>query len=296
MKEYTGKEVIVMACSTCNANCSHCYVSYKGNRTPEDLLSIVRNLKKRYSLNINGAEVLTNFDYLKSYKEIGQHFVLTNGIVFLKNGNVCNTLKENDISSISLSYHFGIQDNLSLVKIRDLDKIVDIIKSNNFEFRLMTTITSENYKLIPYMCKKAEELGARGIKFTNFMKQGNGKNLDNKNILSDSQINNFFKLLLEERDKYKIEELIIERCGTFGKNTLSSHDNFYCDCITDSIVLTPDNNIYPCVFLAQPGYEIGKFENGKIYIYENYENNHDRCIAKQICNEHKKILVKKGVG
>ena len=70
MKEYTGKEVIVMACSTCNANCSHCYVSYKGNRTPEDLLSIVRNLKKRYSLNINGAEVLTNFDYLKSYKDI----------------------------------------------------------------------------------------------------------------------------------------------------------------------------------------------------------------------------------
>ena len=296
MKEYTGKEVIVMACSNCNANCSHCYISYKGNRTPEDLLSIVRNLKKRYSLNINGAEVLTNFDYLKSYKEIGQHFVLTSGIVFLKNGNVCNTLKENDISSISLSYHFGIQDNLSPVKIRDLDKIIDIIKSNNFEFRLMTTITSENYKLIPYMCKKAEELGARGIKFTNFMKQGNGKNLDNKNILSDSQINNFFKLLLEERNKYKIEELIIERCGTFGKNTLSSHDNFYCDCITDSIVLTPDNNIYSCVFLAQPGYEIGKFKNGKIYIYENYENNHDRCIAKQICNEHKKILVKKGVG
>ena len=84
MKEYTGKEVIVMACSNCNANCSHCYISYKGNRAPEDLLSIVRNLKKRYSLNINGAEVLTNFDYLKSYKEIGQHFVLTNGIVFFK--------------------------------------------------------------------------------------------------------------------------------------------------------------------------------------------------------------------
>ena len=42
--------------------------------------------------------------------------------------------------------------------------------------------------------------------------------------------------------------------------------------------------------------EIGKFETGKIYIYESYENNHDSCIAKRICNEHKKILVKKGVG
>ena len=41
------------------------------------------------------------------------------------------------------------------------------------------------------MCKKTEELGASEIKFTNFMKQGNGKDLDNKNILSDSQIKSF---------------------------------------------------------------------------------------------------------
>lgn len=295
MKTYNGKEVIIMACSNCNVDCSHCYISYKGNMTAEDLFSIVSNLKGKYSLNINGAEVLTNFDYLKSYKEIGQHFVLTNGKAFLTNNDVCTKLKENDIRSVSLSYHFGIQDNLSPIKIRDLDKIINIIKSNNFEFRLMTTITSENYKLIPYMCKRAEELGAKGIKFTNFVKQGNGKSLDSKNILSDYQINKFFELLLNERNKYKIEDLIIERCGTFGKNTLSSHDNFYCDCITDSVVLTPDNNIYPCVFLAQPGYEIGKFENGNIYIGEEFVNNHDSCIAKQICNEYKKILVKKGV-
>lgn len=294
MKEYNGKELIIMACSNCNANCTHCYISYKGNRTHDELLSIVKKLKNKYNININGAEVLTNPEYLKSYNEINQPYVLSNGKVFLIDKDICHKLKENNITSISLSYHFGIHDNLSPVKIKDLDKIITIIKENNFQFRLMTTITSENYKLIPYMCEQAYLLGARGIKFTNFIQQGNGKNLNDTNILSEEQINEFFKLLTVERKKYSKDELIIERCGTFGKNTFSSHDNFCCDCITDSVVLTPDNNIYPCIFLAHPGNEIGKYKDGCIYIEEAYENSHDKCIAKEICNEHKKILIKKG--
>lgn len=294
MREYNGKELIIMACSSCNADCTHCYISYKGNRTPYELLIMVKKLKEKYNLNINGAEVLTNPEYLKAYNEINQSFILSNGKIFLLDKDICNKLKENNIKSVSLSYHFGIHDEISPVKVKDLNKIISIIKDNGLQLRLMTTITSDNYKLVPYMCEQAYLLGARGIKFTNFIQQGSGKNLDVKNILTEEQINEFFKLLMKERSKYNKEELLIERCGTFGKNNLSTHDNFYCDCITDSVVLTPDNNIYPCVFLAQPGNEIGKYENGCIFIDEGYENSHDICIVKEICNEYKKILVKRG--
>lgn len=293
MKKYDGKELIIMASSACNADCTHCYISYKGNRTPEELLSIVKSLKEKYNLNINGAENLINPEYLRAYNEINQSFILTNGKVFLTNKKICNKLKENNITSVSLSYHFGIQDDLSPVKIKDLDKIIDIIKENNLQFRLMTTITSKNYKLVPYMCEQARKLGARGIKFTNFIQQGNGKNLNDTNILKEEEIKEFFKLLIGERKKYNKDELIIERCGTFGKNYLSTHDNFYCDCITDSVVLTPDDNVYPCVFLAQPGNEIGKYENGCIFIDEGYENDHSKCIAREICNAHKKVLIRR---
>ena len=127
MKKYDGKELIIMASSACNADCTHCYISYKGNRTPEELLSIVKSLKEKYNLNINGAENLINPEYLRAYNEINQSFILTNGKVFLTNKKICNKLKENNITSVSLSYHFGIQDDLSPVKIKDLDKIIDII-------------------------------------------------------------------------------------------------------------------------------------------------------------------------
>lgn len=56
MKEYNDKELIIIACSNCNANCSHYYISYGGNRTLQELLLLVQKSKDRYELNIDGAE------------------------------------------------------------------------------------------------------------------------------------------------------------------------------------------------------------------------------------------------
>jgi len=292
IKEYDGKELIIMATSNCNVSCKHCYISYSGSREPDELLSMVRKLKCKYNININGAENLTNLQYLQSYNEIGQTFILSNGKVFLNGNNIFKKLKENNILSVSLSYHFGIHDELSPIKIIDLNKIIQLLKANDIEYRFLTTITAINYKMIPSMCKKTVELGAKGIKFTNFLYQGNAKYLDKALVLNSEQLTEFFRLLLEERKKYKKEELLIERCGTFGKNFLTDKDNFYCDCITDSIVLTPDNNIYPCVFLAEPGNEIGRYDNEKILLYENLKNNHTKCMAQEKCNIKIKKLTK----
>lgn len=293
MVEYKGKEVIIMACSNCNINCKHCYISYKGNRTAEELLQIVKTLKSKYELNINGAEVLTNPEYLQSYKEIGQHFVLTNGKAILINPKIIEKFKENDIYSVSMSYHFGIQDEISSMKVDDLKKVLEILKLNEIRYRLLTTITSDNYSLIPYMCQEAYNLGADGIKFTNFLSQGNAIEMSNGNILSTDEIQEVLYLIKKEREKYSISDLIIERCGTFGANP-NEKDNFNCNCITNSVVLAPDNNIYPCVFLTKPGYEIGEYTNGQIYLFDNYDNNCNTCLAKEICNENKQLILKRG--
>lgn len=55
--EFAGKRVKIMSCSDCNANCKHCYVSYKGNIKEKDLFKICRILSKNYQVNINGTEV-----------------------------------------------------------------------------------------------------------------------------------------------------------------------------------------------------------------------------------------------
>lgn len=163
----------------------------------------------------------------------------------------------------------------------------------------MATITTQNYHMIEEMCDKAYELGAKGIYFTNFMLQGNALNIEDRDlVLSDEQINSFFKQLMKCREKYKKEELLIERDAGFGRNTLSTHDNFNCPSVCDLVVLTPDNNVYPCIFLAKSGNEIGVYQDRKIYIDEKLlstvqQYNGLTCFAKEICNEGKAPLVKR---
>ena len=85
MKKYNGKNIIVMACSNCNIDCSHCYVSYKGNFDSNNLLDLVKELKKDYNITINGAELLTNINYLKSLQEINQTYLMSNGLAIYNN-------------------------------------------------------------------------------------------------------------------------------------------------------------------------------------------------------------------
>lgn len=83
--------------------------------------------------------------------------------------------------------------------------------------------------------------------FFSFLLTGNAsKNLDKKLVLSDYQLVEFFDLIKQARGKYKKSELYIFRSGSFGEN--KNKNSFYCPAIKNSIVITPDNKIYPCIF------------------------------------------------
>lgn len=283
-QEYTGKRVVIMICSKCNMNCKHCYVSYKGNRNPDELIELVTKLKDKYELELNGAEVLTDLEYLKAFKLAGQHFLLSNGKAIIDNPNTIDALKENEINSVSLSYHFGVQDSFAAVPEEKLNEVIKKLHENNIDVRLMTTITAKNYNQIEEMCKKSIDLGVKGIKFTNLVAQG--KNFDLYNyLLNEEEKKQFFEQLSKVREEYDKDTLIIERCGTFGKNLCVSKSNFKCICGRDQVVLTPNNSLYPCVFLAKSGYEIGKLKNDKLMVSGNFEVFTDNCLVDEVCNK-----------
>ena len=287
--EYLGQRLIILISSKCNTKCKHCYISYEGSRDPNELFEMINLLKDKYIIELNGAEILTNLGYLKSYKLLGQHFLISNGKAILDNPLTIEKLKENEITTVSLSYHFGIQDKISAVSFYYLNQIIDTLHRNDIEVRLMTTINSDNYNSILNMCDNALLLGARAIKFTNYISQGNALNLDDNNKLTNYQKKIFFEQLDIARQIYDKYDLLIERCGTFGKNSNLQKDHFQCVCIENSVVLTPDNNIYPCIFLAKPGYEIGKYVNGKILLLKDLHIDNDKCLSDEVCNKVYKI-------
>ena len=294
MIEYKGEKVTVMACSKCNINCEHCYISYKGNLTPEQLKERVSKLSKKYKVEINGAEILTDLGYLESYPIAGQDFLMTNGLALYKNPELIDLIKKYGIKKVFMSYHFGIQDDISSVGINQLEENIKNLNAKGLKIRLYTTITSTNYKLIHKIIESAKKYdGVYSIRFTNYVSQGNALNMDKSNILDDEQLRDFFEQLKDERENNDINSMKITRCGTFGNG---GSNKFMCYAGTENIVLTPDNNIYPCIFIAKPGMEIGTYTDNQLLLFDEPSHDGSDCIVKQICNRNDQKIFKKSFG
>lgn len=295
MIEYNGKKLTIMACSKCNINCKHCYISYKGNRTPEELKQLVLKFRDKYKVEINGAEVLSDPRYIESYPLARQDFVMTNGLAIYQNPELLDYLISNGIKQIFMSYHFGIQKDISPITVAELEENIKNILSKNLKLKLYATVTSKNYRLIHDVINDAIEYGAMSVRFTNYIKQGNALNLEDSNVLSNQQIDWFLKEVNNERKLYEQSFMDIERCGSFGP---SDSKKFNCYAVTNNVVLTPDNNLYPCIFLAKPGYEIGYYDGEKILIDSDVYGKNDgkECIAKEYCNYNNVKILQRKIG
>ena len=280
--EFNGSTVMIMTCSNCNTKCEHCYIGYSGNFSGEKLNELCHQFQKKYKIILNGTEVLIHPEYFSSLKLIQQPRVLTNGIAIEKEPEILETLIECGVKMILLSYHFGIHNKISKVKEEMLKHIINLIKTKNIKVKLMVTITQDNFLYLDSICDNVLKLGVHNVKFTNCLRAGNATNLPN-NFLTPEQIIIFLEELEKVRTKYPKEILNIERCGTFGANPFNS--NFSCIAGTDIVSITPDLKVYPCNFLARPGYEIGYVsDDNRIIISKQPLHSGKECLSTCIFN------------
>ena len=290
MYEYNGKNVIIMSCSNCNCDCKHCYISYSGSIEPDKLHDMVLKLRDRYHVMINGTEPILNKDYYKSFDLCKQSYILTNGLAIYYNHDLINELKKNNIIGVSMSYHYGIQDEISPISSDIIKDIAKLLLDNEMYVRFLCTISSRNYDKILEFCDEADKLGVNSIKFLNYMRQGKAKD-DMENALNYEELYSFFTYLKEARQTYSKDKLLIQRNGNFGPDITKLHDDhFSCPAGTNMAVITPSMNVYKCVFLINKGQEIGYYQDGHIWLYKKEIRDDSYCLAEEECN---KIKVKK---
>lgn len=286
MKEFNGENVIIMCCSKCNVKCKHCYIEYKGNLSSDELKSMIDNLSPRYNISLNGSELLLNDGYLNILNYINQDRVLTNGIVIYNNDQLLNEMKLNGIKWVCMSYHFSLHDIVSFVDKNIIFDNIRKLKEKGFNVEIMTTISSLNYKNVEDMVKTAISLNADCIRFTNLFNEGNAINLDNELLLNDKQINEFFDQFYMCKEKYS-DKISVRRSGTFSRDYRKKNSTYYCPSMQQTVAIAPNNKVYPCPFLIKDGYEIGVYENGKIYLDSIYENDCTTCMLHDVLNRGK---------
>lgn len=283
MEIYKGKNIMLMSCSFCNVKCEHCYITYTGNMEPNHLMELINSFKSRYSIMINGTEPILNPEYFDSFYANDQKYIFTNGLAISGNENLRKTLLEKGIKQISISYHFDIHDQVSKISKKMIEQTIKELVESGFSVRILTTISSHNYQKIGEYCDYAKSLGVDAIKFTNFINQGRAKNMNEDLTLSDDMIKTFFEELRIARGNYRKEELLIQRCGSFGPDISSErNENFRCIAGVDNVVLTPDGIVYPCIFLMEEQDAIGYYDKDNIYIDSSKViNNGNKCLARQ---------------
>ena len=276
--EYDGKLVFIMSCADCNVSCKHCYLTYSENFDSDALFEIASRLSSRYEVRINGSEPLLHRDFLKTVARVKQYSIMTNGLVFRNNYDYIDEVRTTGIQELAISYHFDMHDEISSVPKSYLEDLFREILRRDLKVRINCSLSKKNFRKAFEYCSTCISLGVQKIRFTNFLNQGKAKiNLNDSIFLTDLDRMEFFEIIESARMRIPKEILNIERCGSFGKNP--NKQNFYCGGGVNNIALAPDLKIYPCVFLVEPKYEIGFYEDGKIYIYDDFVYSNDNCLA-----------------
>lgn len=283
--EFKGEKITICLTSFCNAKCQHCYIDYHGKWDINELRNIIPALRQKYKIALNGAEVLTNPDYLELYALAGEHNLLTNGLAIVNNPNLMKEMQKYGIDHVSISYHFG--STVSAIPSKTIEQAIKLLQANGFEVEIMTTISKENYKHIEAMCKKTHMLGVRELYLINYLCRGNA-HLRSELSLSTSEIIEFIELLHKVRSHFPKDELYIERSGTFDSHDYLTKSTFECYAAHKEVAITPDKRIYPCIFCIDKPYQIGHLCNDQLLVSKTLIDklpNMQGCMACNIYNK-----------
>jgi len=287
--EFQGEKITICLTSFCNVKCKHCYIDYHGKWDFNELKHLIPILRQKYKIALNGAEVLTNPDYLELYALAGEHNLLTNGLAIVNNPKLMDRMKKNGIERVSISYHFD--STVSAISNETIEKAIKLLQSYGFKVEIMTTISKQNYKSLKEVCEKVHSLGVEELYLINYLCKGNAE-AQSELSLSKSEIVELLKLLNDVRSIYPKDVLYIERAGTFDSAEFITKSTFECYAASKEVAITPDKKVYPCIFCIESPYQIGCICDDKLLISKSKINTllkEPGCMACNIYNKERQF-------
>lgn len=259
---------------SCNLNCSHCFLSYRGKRSPEDASGLIKTFRSQgFEVNLSGSELLTDMDYIRCVRESGHDYVMTNGLILSADKSLYGRLFRMGIDEVRVSRHYGISSDLNSAPLDVSLGVCRDAKLRGFRVGFMVVINDKNYKMVKEMCDDAFRNSADSLMLINYV--GSGR-------LGMAERLELFDSVLEQRGRFSKSDLEILLHGSFGplseKGKKLASQNRYCPAVHEQVAITPDNTVYGCPFLMD--LPVGRLEGSVIKIERDlFDGRRDCCLV-----------------
>ncbi|MBL7147511.1 MAG: hypothetical protein ISS82_01670 [Nanoarchaeota archaeon] len=276
----------------CNMNCKHCYMKFQKRKSRfRDLNSAKKDIKnlilQGYKVNLRGTEILLNPKFLSLFPLAKQNYIQTNGKILYKNNSFFKKIKKAKIKKIILTYPTEPKNIINISK-KVVEEVIKIGSKGGFNMIVDFIITKNISKIFQKdsnyfkkLCNKLRSIGAHELRFVRLIPFS--KELK-KICPSESETKKIIEESVKLESYYK-GKFNVTRAGQMGFFDLRRNlKEKYCNIkvhppekskIMDCpggiklFIIDLDNKVYPCLYLMNSPYQIGKFINGKIVLRKN---------------------------
>ncbi len=276
-----------MVTDLCNANCPHCYKKVTGalvkgfKQCEAEILSLMQN---GHEIIVAGREVLCELEKIKLYSLVGQDHLLTNGILLARNPGMLDELRKYGIKKINISWHYGFTALADQVSESVIIEAINNSRRAKFEVHINCVIGNTNYNLLSEMFDVMMNAGVNGVRLIKLI-QVNDEMIPF--IITEHQRKRVIQDVVKLRNFYDKRVFLIRMHPNFEaivteKSLQAKRDCLLCQAGGEFIVIDTDNAIYPCPFLQEDRFCIGRFIDGRIKLDTAIENNGRSCILKSL--------------
>lgn len=279
-------KVIYMVNSTCNTRCFHCYRG--GSFVEKDIMECKKDieylLQQGHEVVTAGAEVLCDIEKLSLYQLVGQDYLLSNGILLADNSKIFEKLSFYGIRKVALSWHIGFPELVSSIPEDVTLRAVRNIQREKMEMLVSCVISNRNFSQLDRISEILLENGIREVKFLQLM-LSNEKMIPY--LLNESQKDYFLEQIEKMRQKYSRDVFCIRLHANFNssstnKSQIAKQEGLFCPAGNEVVVIETDGRIFPCPFMADEKFLIGKMQGGRMTINRRIYNNGQNCLAESL--------------
>jgi len=258
--------------------CNHCYLLHSPTYKKRVERSEERMIQDIGSLTNQGYKVFfctTELFKYKRWKEIfkiaGYKSIRTNGYPFVENPGLIDEIKEMGIKKVTFTANAGkYHSGLNLPEEKKVNQAIKMSGEKGLTTSVNILLNKNNFESLEEMIEPFLALGVDYFIFSRIL-PANGM----RGLLTTEDTKQVYDQVSKLKKKFPLSETgkYFEVSGEMGSKYRpnKAKTKFVCPAGNRLLAIGLDDNVYPCSFMTQKQFKLGKLEKGIIHLDRKFD-------------------------